>query len=54
MAGMKMKGRRAKFLFKKWLEWEEENGEGKDVERVKARAAEYVGGLKKGEEGDEE
>lgn len=54
MAGTRMKGRRAKFVFKRWLEWEEGNGDAKSVERVKARAAEYVEGLKKGgEEGEE-
>ncbi|KAF7195624.1 rRNA biogenesis protein rrp5 [Pseudocercospora fuligena] len=50
----KMKKRRAKFVFKKWLEFEEKEGKEKDVERVKALASEYVAKLAaKGEDEDE-
>lgn len=42
MAGGKMKKRRARFVFKRWLEFEEEHGTAKQVERVKALAKEYV------------
>ncbi|KXT12584.1 hypothetical protein AC579_2102 [Pseudocercospora musae] len=41
----KMKKRRAKFVFKKWLEFEEKEGKEKDVARVKALASEYVAKL---------
>ena len=41
---MKLKPRKAKFFFKRWLEYEEKMGEAKGVERVKALAAEYVQG----------
>lgn len=37
-----MKKRRANFVFRKWMEWEEKNGEKKDVEKVKAKAQEWV------------
>lgn len=50
----KMKKRRAKFVFKKWLEFEEENGREKDVERVKILAKEYVERLNAKGEGDDE
>ncbi|KAF2425738.1 nucleic acid-binding protein [Tothia fuscella] len=42
MAGMKMKPRRAKYVFKRWLQFEEGFGGKKDVDAVKKRAAEYV------------
>lgn len=42
MAAQKMKKRRAKFVFKRWLEFEEQIGDGKGAERVKALAKEYV------------
>lgn len=42
MAARKMKKRMARFLFKRWLEFEEGLGEHKSVERVKALAKEYV------------
>ena len=42
MAGQKMKKRRAKFVFKRWLEFEEAEGDVKSTERVKALAKEYV------------
>lgn len=38
----KLKPRKAKFFFKKWLEWEEKEGTPKTQETVKAKAAEYV------------
>lgn len=41
---MNLKPRKAKFLFKKWLEWEMKSGDAKSQERVKALAAEYVRG----------
>lgn len=42
MAQTKMKKRRAKGVFKRWLDFEEREGDAKHVERVKAKAAEYV------------
>lgn len=41
---VRLKSKKAKFFFKKWLEFEETFGEegGKSVEGVKARAADYV------------
>lgn len=45
----KLKGKQAKFFFKKWLAFEEKmdtSGNGKKVDEVKARAAEYVKTLK--------
>ncbi|KAI7685788.1 nucleic acid-binding protein, partial [Hortaea werneckii] len=44
-ANQKIKKRRAKFLFKKWLEFEEKEGGSKEVERVKGLAKEFVEGL---------
>ena len=46
----KLKPKQAKFLFKKWLDFEEglaasENGDGSMVEEIKARAAAYVQSL---------
>ena len=38
----KMKQRRAKFVFKRWLEFEQALGSEKSVDRVKALAKEYV------------
>ena len=40
--GSKIKPKMAKVLFKKWLEWEEKDGEEKEVEEVKRLAAEYA------------
>ncbi|KAF2138712.1 uncharacterized protein K452DRAFT_255494 [Aplosporella prunicola CBS 121167] len=54
MAGAKMKARRAKYVFKKWAEWEEKNGDKKSRERVQALAAEYVEKLKGGAEEQDE
>ena len=38
----KLKSRKAKFFFKRWLDYEEAEGDAKRVEHVKAKAAEYV------------
>ena len=37
-----LRPKKAKFFFKKWLEFEEKEGDAKSVEMVKAKAAEYV------------
>lgn len=42
MAEQKMKKRRAKYLFKRWLEFEEQEGNEKQAERVKVMAKEFV------------
>jgi rRNA biogenesis protein RRP5 len=42
IAAQKLKKRRAKFIFKRWLEFEEAEGDKKTAERVKALAQEYV------------
>ncbi|KAK5698625.1 rRNA biogenesis protein rrp5 [Elasticomyces elasticus] len=42
MTAQKMKKRRAKFVFKRWLEFEENEGGPKTVERVKMLAKEFV------------
>lgn len=56
MAGSRMKARRAKFVFKKWAEWEEKNGDKKSRERVEALAKEYAEKLRerKGEEDEDD
>lgn len=41
-ASQKMKKRRAQYVFKRWLEFEEAEGNGKTTERVKALAKDYV------------
>jgi rRNA biogenesis protein RRP5 len=41
-AAQKMKKRRAQYVFKRWLEFEEAEGNEKTAERVKALAKEYV------------
>lgn len=38
----KLKSKKAKFFFKRWLDFEEKAGDAKSAEKVKARAAEYV------------
>ena len=38
----KLKVQKAKFFFKKWLEFEQKEGTEQDVEKVKAKAARYV------------
>ncbi|EME47963.1 hypothetical protein DOTSEDRAFT_147032, partial [Dothistroma septosporum NZE10] len=54
VAALKMKKRRAKFVFKKWFEFEEKEGTDKDMGRVKLLAKECHERLEaKGEEGDE-
>lgn len=42
IASQKMKKRRAQYVFKRWLEFEEAEGNEKTIERVKALASEYV------------
>ena len=42
MCKSKMKKRRAKFVFKRWMEFEEKEGTKKDVERVQGIAKEWV------------
>jgi rRNA biogenesis protein RRP5 len=42
---LKMSTKKAKFFFKKWLQWETESGDEAGVEDVKRRAREYVEGL---------
>ncbi|CAK3974397.1 rRNA biogenesis RRP5 [Lecanosticta acicola] len=54
MAAKRMKKRRAKFLFKRWLEFEEGQKDAKQVERVKALAKDYVAKLQSaGDDGEE-
>ena len=38
----KLKAKKAKYFFKRWLEFEEKEGDDQSCEKVKARAAEYV------------
>ncbi|MCJ1385764.1 rRNA biogenesis protein rrp5 [Xylographa soralifera] len=38
----KLKAKKAKYFFKRWLEYEEKEGDAQSCEKVKARAAEYV------------
>jgi rRNA biogenesis protein RRP5 len=56
MCKAKMKKRRAKFVFKRWMEFEEKEGAKKEVERVQGIAREWVerAQAKGGEEEDEE
>jgi rRNA biogenesis protein RRP5 len=42
---LKMSTKKAKFFFKKWLQWESESGDAEGVEDVKQRAKEYVEGI---------
>jgi rRNA biogenesis protein RRP5 len=42
IVSQKMKKRRAKYIFKRWLEFEEAAGDSKSIERVKALAKQYV------------
>lgn len=49
-AGERLKPRKARVFFKKWLEWEGKVGDGKGKERVEALAREYVK-VAKGEKG---
>ncbi|KAI9824997.1 MAG: hypothetical protein M1819_000626 [Sarea resinae] len=45
-----LKGKKARFWFKKWMQWEEKNGDGRAVESVRARAAEFAKGLEERKE----
>jgi rRNA biogenesis protein RRP5 len=54
MAGLKMGKRRARFVFKKWVDFEEKAGRPEDLEKVKRLAAEYVKKLKDSGEGTDE
>lgn len=54
MAAQKMKKRRAHYVYKRWLEFEESEGTAKTAERVKALAAEYVQKLQSGGDDMEE
>ena len=56
MCKAKMKKRRAKFVFKRWMEFEEKEGDKKEVERVQGIAKEWVerAQAKGGDEDDEE
>ena len=47
---MKMSTKKAKFFFKKWLQWEQESGDTSGVEDVRRRAKEYVESLGKEEQ----
>ena len=49
----KLKPKKAKFFFKRWVDFEEREGDEKRVEGVTARAAEYVKRLEGREEGKE-
>ena len=51
-SGLNMKPRKAKFFFKKWLDYENKAGDDKNQERVKALATEYV--RAQGKQGDAE
>ncbi len=48
-AGRKVKAKQARFFFKRWLEFEEREGDDASVDNVKLRAADWV--RKSGEEG---
>jgi len=54
MSKVGMKKRRANFVFRTWLEFEEKYGGKKEVERVKARAKEWVEKHAKGGAGEED
>ncbi|KAK3680120.1 rRNA biogenesis protein rrp5 [Recurvomyces mirabilis] len=49
MTRQKMKPRRAKFVFKRWLVYEENHGDAKGRERVEGLARSFVEGLRKGD-----
>jgi rRNA biogenesis protein RRP5 len=44
MSKMKMKPRRAKYLFKRWMDFETKEGSKKGIEKVKSLAEEFVEG----------
>ncbi|KAF2239031.1 U3 snoRNP-associated protein Rrp5 [Viridothelium virens] len=50
--GVKMKARRARFVFKRWLEFEEQKGTAREVEDVKKRAERFVEGLREEQGGE--
>lgn len=56
MSKSKMKKRRAKFVFKRWMEFEQKEGDDKDVKRVQEIAKEWVerAQAKGGDDEDEE
>jgi rRNA biogenesis protein RRP5 len=54
MAGTKMGKKRARMVFKNWMEFEEAGGRPEDVQRVTKLAADYVKKLKDVGEGVEE
>ncbi len=54
MSKAKMKKRRARFVFKRWMEFEEKEGSREDVERVKGVAKEWVERAAERKGGDEE
>ena len=43
----KLNVRKAKWVFKRWLQYEEQEGDNKSQERVQAKAVEYVKRLEK-------
>lgn len=43
----KLNARKAKWIFKRWLQYEEQEGDVKSQERVQAKAAEFVKKLEK-------
>ena len=49
----KMKGSKAKAMFKRWLDFEEKHGSNESVEQVKRKAAEYVEKLKNEADGED-
>ncbi|KAL8788045.1 MAG: hypothetical protein Q9195_007511 [Heterodermia aff. obscurata] len=55
MVRCKLNARKAKWVFKRWLQFEEQEGDGKSQERVQAKAAEFVKKLEndKAEKGSE-
>jgi len=53
MVAGKVKPRRAKYVFKRWMEYEEQQGDVKMVERVKKLAEEWVEKRKSEKDGDE-
>lgn len=46
--GPRLKEKQARFLFKKWLAWEEKQGDEKAAEEVKTQAVNYAKALKEG------
>ena len=47
IAKCKLNIRKAKWVFKRWLQFEEQEGDSKSQERVQAKAAEFVKKLEK-------